>query len=156
MKKVNIIFLLLMFTFNISNAQITAKIDQVFMNNQTTINLCNTIDFGTTQSNTLLFYYTLTKGSSQAVGDGNVKIYLKYSPTSNPIQKGPTITILSSSWSSTQRTGTISCPIDASEVQVTGSSVYIEFSNGSSAYQSCGNPIIKTPLPTFTLNTTSL
>ncbi len=154
MKKILKLIMLLMFIGNNGNAQISAIIDQVLVNSQTTVNLCNTIDFGYTQSNNLLFYFTLGRANNQAVGDGTVKIYLKNSPSSNPIEKG-SMTILSSFWAPTQYSGSISCTIGANEIQVSGSFIYIEFNNGS-VYRSCGNPIIKAPPPTFTINPASV
>lgn len=133
-----------------SYAQITTTIDQIFVNSQTTVTNCSTINFGSTQSNSLTFYYTLSKGSSQAVGDGTVTIYLKFSSSSNPTLK-TSVNIPASFWSPTQYQNTIACNIAESEVQVSGSSIYIEFNNGSQ-YKSCEYPITKTQVPIFTLS----
>lgn len=145
--------ILLTLFISTSYSQVTATINQVVVNSQTTVNLCNTINFGTTQSNSLVFYFTLGKSSNQAVGDGTVKIYLKNSSSSSPIEKA-SMNVIASFWSSTQYQNTITCNVGENEVQVSGSSIYIEYNNGS-MYPSCQNPIIKTPVPTFTLSPTT-
>ncbi|MDN3678476.1 T9SS type A sorting domain-containing protein [Flavobacterium paronense] len=154
MKNIIKLTILLALFVSKSYAQVTTTIDQVFVNNQTTVTSCNTINFGTTQNNSLIFYYTLTK--SGAIGDGTITIYLKYSSSSNPTLKTQ-LNIPSSFWSPTQYQSTIPCNIGENEVQVSGSSIYLEFSSGGSNYKTiCEYPIIKTPTPTFTLSPTSI
>lgn len=56
MKK-SILFILLYLTFINIQAQITTSINNVYLNSQTTVSNCNTLDFGTVQNNNLVFYY---------------------------------------------------------------------------------------------------
>ncbi|MEM0541865.1 hypothetical protein WFZ85_04515 [Flavobacterium sp. j3] len=145
------IILLILFV-NISHSQVTTTVDQVFVNNQTTVNLCNTINLASNQSVNLVFYYTLTKPSSQAVGDGTVRILLKNTSSSFPTEK-VAMSIPASFWSPTQYQSTISCNIGANEIQVSGSTIFVEYTSaGNVKYQSCENPIIKNAIPTFTLS----
>ena len=57
-----------------------------------------------------------------------------------------------------EATGYIQCDISSSEIQVSGSSVYIEYKNdgASTGTASCEFPLAKTPTPTFTLSPTSV
>ncbi len=155
MKKILKSITILAFIINsaIINAQITANIDQVFANSQTTVTGCNTIDFGTNSNNHLVFYFTLTKNANYTVEDGYLKIILKYSSNSSSFRES--LYIPASLWNDTQYVHTIATNISANEVQVNGSSIYLEFtqvSNPSTYYNSCEHPIIKTQLPTFTLS----
>lgn len=111
-----ITFLVAFLTLNI-NAQITTTIDEVYVNGQTSVTNCNTIDFGTTENNTLTFYFTLTKTSS--VEDGYLKIMLKYNSSSNGSERG-TLFVTQGMWSGNQFTHTIATNIDESEVQEMG------------------------------------
>ena len=155
--KIHIItFLVAFLTLNL-NAQILTTIDEVYVNGQTSVTNCNTVDFGTTANNTLTFYFTLTKTSS--VEDGYLKIKLKYDSSSNGNEKGAPLYITQNMWNNNEFVHTIAANIDASEVQVSGSSIYLEFTEVSSPfeyYNSCEHPIIKTPTPSFTLSPTSV
>lgn len=76
MKK--IYFTLIIYLINLSiNAQISTSINQVFLNSQTTVMNCNTLDFGTTQNNSLVFSYKLTRPQSLPSGTGTLRIMLK-------------------------------------------------------------------------------
>ena len=149
-----IIFFLLIFSKSFS--QITLTLDQIYLNNQTSIQNCNTVDFGTTADNYLVFYYTLEKNVNQAVTDGTIQISLKYNSTSSGSIKNSAL-VASSLWNlSDQYSSTISTNILASEIQVSGSSILLEFIEGGYTYKSCEYPLVKTPLPTFTLSPSSL
>lgn len=142
----------------IANAQITTKIEQVFVNNQTTVTSCNTIDFGVNANNNLVFYFKLSKSANYVVQDGNLKIKLKYDSSSNGVERG-NLTIPASFWSDIDYVHTIPTNISANEIQVNGSSIYLEFtqvSNTNINFNSCAYPITKTPIPTFTLSPTTL
>ncbi|MFC4722669.1 T9SS type A sorting domain-containing protein [Geojedonia litorea] len=143
--------------------QVTVAIESVLVNNQTTVTNCNTIDFGTVSSNSLNFSFKLTKPLNQVVGNGPIKIMFKYSSASTGNQRN-SITILSGSWNddtfnniSTYQSS-IQTNISASEIQVSGSSVYLQYtSSGGINYDStCEYPLIKTPPPSFTLIPTSV
>lgn len=62
-----------------SFAQVSTTITDVFVNNQTTINNCGVIGFGSVSNNSLAVHFKLTKPSAQAIGNCNLKILLKYS-----------------------------------------------------------------------------
>ena len=73
-------------TYSSTYGQITTTIDQVFVNGQTMVSDCGTIDLKTNENNALTFYFTLTKTS--IVGDGWLKIKLKNNSSSNGSQRG--------------------------------------------------------------------
>lgn len=155
---IKIVLLLLGLNFTLSYGQVDTKIDQIFVNNQTYVSNCNTIDFETTANNSLTFYFTLTKPTTQAVGQGKLRIMLKYSNSSsgNMITEIP---IQPTSWTNndTQFIHTIGGNITSSSIQVNGSSIYIEYeSESGSKYPSCEHPIIKTPPPSFSLSPSTL
>ena len=77
MKKI-FLTVLLYLTYTSINAQITTSINNIFLNSQTTVSNCNTLDFGTTQNNSLVFYYKLTRPQSLPNGTGKLRIMLKY------------------------------------------------------------------------------
>ena len=162
MKSKILICLLTLFFIEIKlYGQVTVTIESVLVNNQTTVNNCNTIDFGTVSNNNLNFSFKLSKPINQVVGDGNLKVMLKYSSSSSGIQKGSSLTILSSSWVNETNQSTfqnsIQTNISASEIQVSGSSIYLQYeSSSSSEYYSCEYPLIKTPTPSFTLSPTTV
>ena len=60
MKKI-LLTILLYLTYSSINAQITTSINDVFLNNQTNISNCKTLDFGATQNNNLVFYFKTTE-----------------------------------------------------------------------------------------------
>lgn len=135
-------------------SQITNTIEYVSVNNQTNASNCGTIDFGTTSNNNLVFYFNLEKPQSQAMGDGYLKVMLKNSPSSNGVEKASAY-ITSNLWGPTEYSSTIPANISANEVQVNGSSIYLEYYQSNSPttkYKSCEYAIIKTPVPTFTLS----
>jgi hypothetical protein len=154
---IKIVLLLFGLNYNLSYGQVDTKIDQISVNNQQYVNNCSTIDFGTTTNNSLTIYFTLTKPTNQAVGEGKLRFMLKYSNSSigDMITEIP---IQSISWSNnTQFTHVIGGNISSSSIQISGSSIYIEYESGSgSKYPSCEYPIIKTPQPTFTLSPSTL
>jgi hypothetical protein len=134
-----------------SYSQVTVTIENVLVNNQTNVNNCNTIDFGTISTNSLNFNFKLSKNSS-FTPNGNLKIMLKYSSSTNGSERA-NLTFQSTSWSfdGTSAEGYISCNISASEIQVSGSSIYLEYTANGTNYISCTHPLIKTPTPTFLL-----
>ena len=155
------LYKILLFTilfYNFSYSQVSTSIIDVFVNSQATVASCNTIDFSGNTNNSLDFFYRLQKSSAGYCPDGNLKIMLKYSSSTYGSQRGSTIFFTSTSWDSNNRAeGYISCNISASEVQVSGSSIYLEYTDCSgNLTQSCEYPIIKTPPPTFTLSPTTL
>jgi hypothetical protein len=141
----------ILFTGNLFSQ--TTLITQVYVNNQTTVTGCSTIDFGSTSNNNVVVYFKLTKPAAQAIANFDLKLKFKYSASSNGSQKS-FVTIQSTSWANNNTTyeGTISCNISESEIQVTGSSIYIE-SNPSSI--SCEYPLKKIQLPVFNLSPTT-
>ncbi|MBJ7883036.1 T9SS type A sorting domain-containing protein [Gelidibacter salicanalis] len=154
--KIHLLTILITFCIYNTYGQITTTLDEVYVNGQTSVTNCGTIDFETTENNTLTFYYTLTKTSS-STGEGFLKIKLKYNSSSNGAERGNQY-ITSNLWNSNQYVHTIATNIDASEVQVNGSSIYLEFTEVSSPfdyYNSCEHPIIKTPVPSFSLTPNS-
>ena len=156
MKK-TLLTILLYLTYSSINAQITTSINDVFLNNQTNVSNCNTLDFGATQNNSLVFYFKLSRPSSLPSGTGTLKIILKYDSTSNPQVIGAPLNILDSFWGGTIYEATIGGNITDSQVQVSGSSIYLEFeTSGNLKTSSCEFPIIKTQAPTFTLSPTTL
>ena len=154
---IKIVLLLFGLNYNLSYGQVDTKIDEISVNNQQYVNNCNTIDFGTTTNNSLTIYFTLTKPTNQAVGEGKLRFMLKYSNSSigDMITEIP---IQSISWTNnTQFTHVIGGNISSSSFQVSGSSIYIEYESGSgSKYPSCEYPIIKTPPPSFTLSPSTI
>lgn len=155
------LYKILLFTilfYNFSYSQVSTSIIDVFVNSQATVASCNTIDFSGNTNNSLDFFYRLQKSSAGYCPDGNLKIMLKYSSSTYGSQRGSTIFFTSTSWDSNNRAEDyISCNISASEVQVSGSSIYLEYTDCSgNLTQSCEYPIIKTPPPTFTLSPTTL
>ena len=156
MKKI-LLTILLYLTYSSINAQITTSINDVFLNNQTNISNCNTLDFGATQNNSLTFYFKLSRPSSLPSGTGTLRIMLKYDSTSNPQVIGAPQNILDSFWGGTIYESTIGVNISDSQVQVSGSTIYLEFeTSGNLKTSSCQYPIIKTQAPTFTLSPTTL
>lgn len=142
--------------FYSANAQITPSINEVFVNSSTTITSCNTIDFGSTSTNNLTFYFKLTRPASLPSGSGTLRIMLKYSSLSSPLIIGSPLNVLDSFWSNTSYESTIACNLSASQVQVSGSSIYLEFeTSGNIKTNSCEYPITKTQVPTFTLSPTT-
>lgn len=100
----------------------------------------------------------MTKPSSQAIGNCNLKILLKYSTSTSGSQRANVI-IQSGSWANnnTEFIGTITCNISESEIQVSGSSILIECTTDSSVKtSSCEYPLKKTPTPTFTISPASV
>lgn len=142
-------------TLNFTYGQVQVTINDVMVNSQTTVTNCNTIDFGTTTNNTLSFYFTLKKPLTMSVGHSKLKVMLRPYPTSEYMLTE--INILPDYWSDynneSRFDGTITANVSASSVAVSGSSVYLEFESYSNIkYSSCQYPIIKTPVPTFTLS----
>jgi PKD-like domain len=128
-------------------------VNSVNLNSQITINGCNTIDLGTVVNNNLTFYYTLT-----VPGQPSGKLYIKrkYSSSSNPVNV-VIQDIQLTNWSGGKVTGTIACSLNAADIQVNGSRIYLEFvSSGNVATTgTCFFPLIKTPVPTFELSPTT-
>ena len=151
MKKI-ITLLLVTFT-NLMIAQSTG-VDQVFLNSQTTITGCNTIDFGTVTNNNMTFYYTLTNAGQPS---GTLFVKFKYSNSTNATNLTQQ-NIQSTNWSNGTAQSTIACSLSASEIQVTGSTIYLEFVSNSGVITTgtCIFQLTKTPVPTFTLSPTSL
>lgn len=150
--KVKLLITLITFCIYNTYGQITTTIDEVYVNGQTSVTNCGTIDFETTENNTLTFYYTLTKTSSSS-GEGYLKIRLKYNSSSNGGERASQY-ITANLWNNNEYVHSIPTNIDASEVQVNGSSIYLEFTEASSPntfHNSCEHPITKTPTPTFEL-----
>lgn len=156
MKK--IIFTILLYcTITSMNSQITTTIIDVLVNSQTTINNCNVLDFGTNQNNNLVIYFKLQRPQSLPNGAGTLRIYFKYNSNSIPQVIGVPRNILDSNWSNTNYESLMNCDVLASQIQVSGSSIGIEFeTNSGIKTQSCEYPIIKTPPPSFTLSPTIL
>ncbi len=147
------VVLLIVFCIIPNNFFAQTKIDEVRVNNQTTVTNCNTINFGTVVNNSLTFYYTLTDVSSPS---GTLRIYLKSSSSSGGTVLN-TQNIQTVNWSGGSYSSTIACSINETNVQVSGSSIYIEFeTSGNIKTKSCDYPIIKTPTPSFTLSPTTL
>lgn len=156
MKKI-LLTILLYLSYSSINAQITTSINYVFLNNQTNISNCNTLDFGATQNNSLTFYFKLSRPSSLPSGTGTLRIMLKYDSTSNPQVIGAPQNIQDSFWGGTIYESTIGVNISDSQVQVSGSTIYLEFeTSGNIKTLSCQYPIIKTPPPTFSLSPTAI
>lgn len=158
MKTIYKILLSVILSINFSYSQVTTSIDDVLVNSQTTVTSCNTIDIGTTSNNSLNFFYKLQKSSASYCSNGNLKIMLKYSSSTYASQRGADIIIQSTSWDSNNiAQGYISCNFSAIEVQVSGSTIYLEYIDcNNNKTRSCEYPIIKTPPPSFSLSPNSL
>lgn len=152
MKTIFKIIAFVVITINSNYAQITTSINQVFLNSQTTVTNCNTLDFGTNQNNDLVFYFKLERPQSLPSGTGTLRIMLNYNSNSSPQVIGAPQNILDSFWANTTYESTIPCTISASQVQQSGSTIYIEFeTSGNIKTKSCDYPITKTPPPSFSL-----
>jgi hypothetical protein len=114
---------------------------------------CETIDSGNTPTNTLNFTYTLTKPTDQVVGNGKIKIMLKFSSNSDG-RSIKTEDVFSTSWSEDETySETIEVDLSSSDIQENGSSIYLEYESFSGVeYPSCEYPLIKFPPPSFTLS----
>tara|TARA_R110002051_G_C8739639_1_gene498879 strand:- start:1015 stop:1704 length:690 start_codon:yes stop_codon:yes gene_type:complete len=157
MKKINfIIVTLLVLAFNIANAQVTTKIISVNVNNSTSYSNCDLIDLGTTNNNSFTFNYELKKLAGQAIGLSTLRIMFKYDNSTTASERIST-SIFTNSWSNnTTSTGTITCNILQSEILVTGSSIYLEFTSDSGVPSlSCEYALKKTQQPVFNLSPTS-
>jgi hypothetical protein len=155
---IKLITCLLLLFISKSFSQVTTQIMDVTINSQSTVNNCGLIDLGTITNNSLSVYFKLTKPSSQAIGTCTVRAYLKYSSASYGAERG-TYTVLNTAWSNsdTETYGTMAFNISASEIQVTGSSIFIECTTDSGLKSSsCEYPLKKTASPSFTLSPTSL
>ncbi len=141
------------------NAQTGFSIDSspiILLNNQYTFYNCAPIDFGTTTPNTLSFDYTLKRSNDLPYGKGTLSIILKYDNATqyNLVSKQ----INDFDWYQTTTSGSIPpCTISASQLQQTGSKIYLRFitDNGVYAADSCLTPISKStapPPPSFTLS----
>ena len=138
---------------NFTYGQVQVNINDVMVNYQTTVTNCNTIDFGTTTNNNLSFSVTLIKPSNMVVGTGTLKVMFKYDYSYSGSQIGAIVSIPDNWSNNTQIGATINADIFASNIKVSGSSVYVEYeSSGGVKYTSCEYPLIKTPPPTFTLS----
>lgn len=156
MKKIFLTIILIL-TYSSINAQISTSINSVFLNSQTSVSNCNTLDFGATQNNSLSINFKLTRPSSLPDGTGTLRIMLKYDSTSNPQQIGASQDILNSFWTNSMFESSIGGNISDSQVQLSGSSIYLEFETFSNVKtSSCQYPITKTQTPTFTLSPSSL
>lgn len=146
--KITLTAFIALFSFIQSIGQISTSIVDVLVNNQTTINDCSLIDFGSTTNNSLTVYFKLTKPSNQSVETTTVIVYLKYSSSTNPGTNKGSYSVPSTAWTNgdTQFEGQIPINISASEIQVTGSSIYAKVDS-----ESCEYPLTKTPTPTFEL-----
>ncbi|MFG6685085.1 T9SS type A sorting domain-containing protein [Mariniflexile sp. HNIBRBA6329] len=134
-----------------SYSQVVTTITNILVNNQTTVSNCNLIDFGTNSNNSLTIYFKLTKPSNQAVGNCDLDILLKYNTGSYGNSRA-NIILQSGGWinNNTEFIGQITANISASEIQLTGSSIYIECKTSSGVKsQSCEYPLTKTPTPEF-------
>lgn len=157
MKTIFKIIAFVVITINSNYAQITTSINQVFLNSQTTVTNCNTLDFGTNQNNDLVFYFKLERPQSLPSGTGTLRIMLNYNSNSSPQVIGAPQNILDSFWANTTYESTIPCTISASQVQQSGSTIYIEFeTSGNIKTKSCDYPITKTPPPSFSLSPSTL
>lgn len=155
MKTIFKIIAFIVITINSNYAQITTSINYVFLNSQTTVTNCNTLDFGTIQNNDLVFYFKLERPQSLPSGTGTLRIMLINN--SSPQVIGAPQNILDSFWANTTYESTIGCAISASQVQQSGSTIYLEFeTSGGIKTKSCDYPITKTPPPSFSLSPTTL
>ncbi|MGL2993089.1 T9SS type A sorting domain-containing protein [Flavobacterium sp. TSSA_36] len=102
----------------------------------------------------MTFYYTL-KNSGQPSGILYVKF--KYSSSTNATNLSQQ-NIQSTNWSGGIVQSTIACSLNSSEIQVTGSSIYLEFvsTSGVITTVTCTSPLTKTPPPSFSFTPTSL
>lgn len=151
MKTIFKIIVFIVITINSNYAQITTSINYVFLNSQTTVTNCNTLDFGTIQNNDLVFYFKLERPQSLPSGTGTLRIML-INNSSPQVISAPQ-NILDSFWTNTTYESTIGCAISASQVQQSGSTIYLEFeTSGGIKTKSCDYPITKTPPPSFSLS----
>lgn len=114
---------------------------------------CPTLDFGTKSNVSITSYYSyFTMGRPT----GYVNILTKFDSSSTPVVRG-TRRIESTDWLVNSITGGINCNLDTSQVQISGSTIFTEFKpDVGTAYTFCELPIIKTPIPSFILNPTTL
>lgn len=154
-KKLNILILLFVLCIYKTYGQINTQIIDVTINSQDVVNNCGTIDIQNNSSVNLSIYFKLTKPSNQAVGDATVEARLKYSSSTIEGTFKGSVIIQSSSWvnGDTEAYGTIPFPVDESEIDFTGSSIYIKTSdNGSDYSESCEYPFEKDEVPSFSLS----
>lgn len=151
--KITTLIIFTLFMVCKSFSQVTT-IESVLVNSQTTVNNCGIIDVGTIQNNVLTISFKLTKPSGQAIGNSILKILFKPNNFDYGNEKGIT-QILSTGWTNnnTEYFGQIiSDNISANEIEVSGSSILIEFiSDSGNKERSCEYSLTKTPTPTFTL-----
>ena len=139
----------------ISFAQVTTQIQDVLVNNQTTVSNCGLIDVGSNNNNTLTVAFKLSKLENQAVGVILVTVYLKRFGYVDPGTNMGVYSVPNNGWT-TQFEGQISINFSASEIELTGSSIYVKSTENSTFLsKSCEYPIIKTPIPTFTLSSSA-
>ncbi len=149
-----IYILLLGITF--SYGQIYTNIQYVEITGQGTYPGCQTLDFGTSNSKHLAFFYKLTKSGN--IEDGYLKIKKKLGDNIFPTDV-TSIFITSNMWNGNELTGVISATIFSSSFNESGSSLYLEFTQVSQPfipYNSCQCPLVRTPPPSFSFSPTSL
>lgn len=104
-----------------------------------------------------MFYYKLSRPSNLPNGTGTLRVMFKLNSNATPQVIGSPQNIPDSFWTNTQYESTINCNISASQVQQSGSSIYLEFeTSGNIKTSSCSYPITKTLSPSFTLSPTSI
>ena len=158
MKNISITLILSVF-FGLckSYGEISTTITKVLVNNQTYVENCGNIDFGTNTNNSLIIYFKLTKQKTEVVGIVEINIFIKGLTSSSEYFRS-SLKVLPTSWNdSTEYIGSIGCNIGANEVEVTGSYVYIKSTyNQGVETNSCRYPISKTPTPTFEVSPNSI
>jgi hypothetical protein len=151
--KIKTVLIFTLFFVSKTFAQVTTSITDVLVNNQTTVNNCGLIDFGSISNNSLNVNFKLVKPSTQALGNCTIRILLKYRSIVSGSEKA-NIIVQSGSWAKdTLFIGNIACNISESEIQDLGSSIYIECKTDSDVKTiSCEYSLKKNPLPTFTIS----
>ncbi|KAF2327307.1 T9SS type A sorting domain-containing protein [Flavobacterium daemonense] len=157
MKKITLKILFLFFVFtNLMSAQV-AGISDVKVNNKS-IDNCSTIALGLNTSVTVTFTLKIVKNSSTDVGTtAKFKIFLKKNNSSTPVElNGIIVNNSAFSEGGTTWEGTFSQIISASDIEVSGSTFYAEYSHAStnSPAISCTYNLTKTS-PTFEISPTS-
>ncbi|MBE8724062.1 T9SS type A sorting domain-containing protein [Flavobacterium hungaricum] len=156
MKKTTLQILLIFFIFtNFVNAQITAGMFDVRVNNSSIEN-CSTIALGNNSSVNVTFTLRVTKPSpSTDVGPAaQFKIFLKKNSTDPAVQINGIIVNNSFFGGTSTWEGTFSTTIAASSIDVTGSNFYGEYSHSStnSPAKTCIYKLTKNPSPTFEIS----
>lgn len=159
MKK--ILFILTCLTSFYSFSQFEIKVENLTSNSQP-VNYCSTIDLGTSASSSISLLVNCKKPHAQVVGTSDLDIYI-IGASGYRISKFHAI-VFENQWfqGDTNNPDTFSqyfnFTISASEINVSGGILFCVLKSYTNIeYQTaCNYPIIKTPIPSFTISPTNI